>query len=220
MPRASTRFAARCPNCRTRGGSGSCGSFQAAINTARNNGSVVVVAAGNSNANVSGFSPANCSGIISVAATDRQGNRASYSNYGTGITVSAPGGETATTTNGVTPGTEQDLVTNVGDRVFFAFDQYDLTSEARATVEKQAQWLKTYPSVNIMVEGHCDERGTREYNLALGEKRAMAVRNYLIALGVDAGRIQTISYGKERPAVTGSDEAAWAQNRRGVLVVQ
>lgn len=134
---------------------------------------------------------------------------------------------TATTTNttgmpvnGATPGTQQDLVVNIGDRVFFGYDQYDLTAEARSMVEKQAQWLKTYPNVNIMVEGHCDERGTREYNLALGEKRATAVRNYLIANGVAPNRIQTISYGKERPAVTGSDEQSWAQNRRGVLVVQ
>jgi peptidoglycan-associated lipoprotein len=118
------------------------------------------------------------------------------------------------------PGSEQDLVTSVGDRVFFGYNQYDLTSEARATIEKQAQWLKTYPNVNVMVEGHCDERGTREYNLALGEKRAMAERNYLIALGIDSKRIQTISYGKERPAVMGSDESSWAQNRRAVMVVQ
>jgi peptidoglycan-associated lipoprotein len=122
--------------------------------------------------------------------------------------------------NGATPGTQQDLVVNVGDRVFFGYDKYDLTPEARATIEKQALWLKKYPHLNITVEGHCDERGTREYNLALGEKRAMTARNYLIALGVESGRIQTISYGKERPAVTGSDESSWAQNRRGVVVVQ
>jgi peptidoglycan-associated lipoprotein len=125
------------------------------------------------------------------------------------------------TENGAaTPGSEQDLVVNVGDRVFFALDKSDLTTESRTTVEKQAQWLKTYPNVNVMIEGHCDERGTREYNLALGEKRASSVRSYLIANGIDAKRIQTISYGKERPAVLGSDENAWAQNRRAVLVVQ
>ena len=124
------------------------------------------------------------------------------------------------TTQGATPGTQQDLVVNVGDRVFFGYDKYDLTGEARATIEKQALWLKKYPHLNLSVEGHCDERGTREYNLALGEKRAMTVRNYLVALGVEPGRVQTISYGKERPAVTGSDEASWAQNRRGVVVVQ
>lgn len=123
-------------------------------------------------------------------------------------------------TGGVQPGTEQDLVTNIGDRVFFGYDQYDLTPQARTTIENQSKWMKTYAAVNVMVEGHADERGTREYNLALGEKRAMAVRNYLIANGVESGRVQTISYGKERPAVLGSDETSWAQNRRGVLVVQ
>jgi peptidoglycan-associated lipoprotein len=122
--------------------------------------------------------------------------------------------------NGVVAGSQQDLTVNVGDRVFFGYDQYDLVAEARATVERQAQWLKTYPSVSITIEGHCDERGTREYNLALGDKRAMAVRNYMIAMGVAPGRIQTISYGKERPAVLGSDETSWSQNRRGVVVVQ
>lgn len=130
-------------------------------------------------------------------------------------------GATPTNTAGnVIPGSQQDLVVNVGDRVFFGYDQYDMSGEARSTVERQAQWLKQYGSVSVTVEGHADERGTREYNLALGEKRAMAVRNYLIANGVDPSRIQTISYGKERPAVLGSDEASWAQNRRGVLVVQ
>lgn len=117
-------------------------------------------------------------------------------------------------------GTQQDFVVNVGDRVFFGYDQYDLTGEARTTVERQAQWLKQYGNVNIVVEGHADERGTREYNLALGEKRANTVRNYLIANGVDSGRIQVISYGKERPAVMGSDEQSWAQNRRAVVVIQ
>src|SRR5690606_31008944 len=120
----------------------------------------------------------------------------------------------------IQPGTQQDLVVNIGDRVFFAYDQYDLSSEARGTVERQAQWLKQYSNVSIIVEGHCDERGTREYNLALGEKRANAVRNYLIANGVEPSRVQTISYGKERPAVMGADESSWAQNRRGVVVVQ
>ncbi len=118
------------------------------------------------------------------------------------------------------PGSAQDFVVNVGDRVFFGYDQYDLTPEARLLVERQAAWLKQYPSTSLTVEGHCDERGTREYNLALGEKRAMTVRNYLIANGIEPNRVQTISYGKERPAVLGSDEGSWAQNRRGVVVIQ
>lgn len=117
-------------------------------------------------------------------------------------------------------GSPEQFVTDVGDRVFFGYDQYDLTPEARMTIERQAQWLKTYPNVNVMVEGHCDERGTREYNLALGEKRASALRNYLVANGVMTNRIQSISYGKERPAVLGADETSWAQNRRSVVVIQ
>jgi peptidoglycan-associated lipoprotein len=143
------------------------------------------------------------------------------SNYSTNqtTTTTADDGSLGGTA-GPLAGSQQDFVVNVGDRVFFGYDQYDLTSEARATVERQAQWLKQYPSTSIVVEGHADERGTREYNLALGERRATAVRNYLIANGVDAGRVQVISYGKERPAVMGSDEQSWAQNRRGVVVIQ
>lgn len=124
-----------------------------------------------------------------------------------------------TTEIGVVPGTQEDLVVNVGDRVFFDFDKYDLRPEAREQLERQAAWLKANPNVTVTVEGHADERGTREYNLALGERRADSTRNYLVALGIDPNRIQTISYGKERPAVLGSNEAAWAQNRRGVTVV-
>lgn len=121
---------------------------------------------------------------------------------------------------GARPGTQQDLVVNVGDRVFFGFDRHDLTEDARDTLQKQAQWLKKYPHLNVTVEGHADERGTREYNLALGDRRANSVKNYLIALGIDSSRISTISYGKERPAVPESTPAAWAQNRRAVTVVQ
>ncbi len=122
--------------------------------------------------------------------------------------------------NNVQPGTQQDLVVNVGDRIFFGYDRSDLTSDARSTLERQAQWLSQYQNVNIVIEGHADERGTREYNLALGERRATSVRNYLVALGVSPTRVRTISYGKERPAVMGSNPAAWAQNRRGVTTVE
>jgi peptidoglycan-associated lipoprotein len=121
--------------------------------------------------------------------------------------------------DGVVPGSQQDLVVNVGDRVFFGYDQFDLTPEGQRTLELQADWLKRYSNVTITIEGHADERGTREYNLALGDRRANSVKNYLLALGVPADRIQTISYGKERPAVMGSNPSAWAQNRRGVAVV-
>jgi peptidoglycan-associated lipoprotein len=117
------------------------------------------------------------------------------------------------------PGTQEDLVVNVGDRVFFAFNESTLSSEAQATLDRQAAWLKKYPAAKVTVEGHCDERGTREYNIALGERRATAAKNYLVAAGISAARISTVSYGKERPAVVGSNEAAWAQNRRAVTVV-
>lgn len=119
----------------------------------------------------------------------------------------------------VRPGTQDELTANVGDRVFFAFDKSDLSPEARATLDRQAAWLKKYASLTVTVEGHADERGTREYNLALGERRATAAKNYLVAAGVSANRVKIVSYGKERPAVLGSNEAAWAQNRRAVTVV-
>ena len=121
--------------------------------------------------------------------------------------------------NGVTPGSQQDLVVNVGDRVFFGYDESELSGEARMTLDKQASWLKQYPSVNITVEGHADERGTREYNIALGERRANSIKSYLLSQGVDGSRVNTISYGKERPAVAEANPAGWAQNRRGVTVV-
>ena len=108
---------------------------------------------------------------------------------------------------------------NVGDRVLFGFDRYDLSQEARETLEKQSTWLKRYPNGAITISGHADERGTREYNLALGERRATAVKNYLVALGVEPSRINTISYGKERPVDPQSSETAWASNRRGVTII-
>jgi peptidoglycan-associated lipoprotein len=158
--------------------------------------------------------------LVVVAGCHKPEDTNSLASNGDAGATMAQDGAPAGTAGAVVPGSEQDLVVNVGDRVFFALDKSELNAESRATVEKQAQWLKTYANVNVMVEGHADERGTREYNLALGERRATAVRSYLVALGIDAKRVQTISYGKERPAVLGSDESAWAQNRRGVLVVQ
>ena len=130
------------------------------------------------------------------------------------------GEQVAVTNNtGPTPGSQADLVVNIGDRVFFGYDSYDLTQEARATLEQQAAWMNTHQALSVTVEGHADERGTREYNLALAERRATAVRNYLVALGVSPSRVGTISYGKERPAVVGANSTSWAQNRRGVTVV-
>ncbi|HZD25372.1 MAG TPA: peptidoglycan-associated lipoprotein Pal [Alphaproteobacteria bacterium] len=119
----------------------------------------------------------------------------------------------------VKPGSQEDLVLNVGDRVFFDFDKSELKPEARKTVERWASWLKQYPEVTVTIEGHADERGTREYNLGLGERRASAATNYLVALGVNPDRLGTISYGKERPVCVASTESCWAQNRRAVMVV-
>jgi len=118
------------------------------------------------------------------------------------------------------PGSQQDLAATAGDRVFFDYDQTDIKPEGQQTLQKQAEWLRRYPNIAVTIEGHCDERGTREYNLALGERRANAVKDYLAAQGIPASRLSTISYGKERPVVLGSNEAAWAQNRRGVSVPQ
>src|SRR5229473_232645 len=120
----------------------------------------------------------------------------------------------------VTPGSIADFKQNVGDRVYFEFDQSTVREDGRQTLNKQAEWLKKYTNYPITIEGHCDERGTREYNLALGERRANAARQYLIAQGIPAARIKTISYGKERPDPVGSDEAAWARNRRAVTELQ
>ena len=124
----------------------------------------------------------------------------------------------ATTT--VTPGSVADFRQNVGDRVFFDTDQSTVREDGRATLSKQAEWLKKYTNYQVTVEGHCDERGTREYNLALGDRRAAATRQYLTAQGVPAARLKTISYGKERPDVVGSDEGAWSRNRRAVTTLQ
>jgi peptidoglycan-associated lipoprotein len=117
------------------------------------------------------------------------------------------------------PGSQQDLAATAGDRIFFAFDSSEITPEAQLVLQRQAEWLKRYSNVTVTIEGHTDERGTREYNLALGERRAQAARNVLVAMGIPALRISTISYGKERPAVPGSTEEAYAQNRRAVTVV-
>jgi peptidoglycan-associated lipoprotein len=112
------------------------------------------------------------------------------------------------------------LVVNVGDRVFFDFDKSDLRPDAIDQLNRQADFLKMNGSIAVAIEGHCDERGTREYNLALGDRRAASAKQYLESVGVDGGRMETISYGKERPAVLGSNEDAWAQNRRAVMVVK
>jgi len=118
-----------------------------------------------------------------------------------------------------TPGSQQDFVVNVGDRVFFETDSTELTPQSRATLDKQAQWLTNYSQYAFTVEGHADERGTREYNIALGARRAQGVRDYLISRGIQANRMRTISYGKERPVAVCNDISCWSQNRRAVTVL-
>jgi peptidoglycan-associated lipoprotein len=118
-----------------------------------------------------------------------------------------------------TPGSQQDFVVNVGDRVFFETDSTELTMQARATLDKQAQWLQQYGNYTFTIEGHADERGTREYNIALGARRAQTVRDYLAAQGIQPNRMRTVSYGKERPVAVCNDISCWSQNRRAVTVL-
>ena len=121
---------------------------------------------------------------------------------------------------GPRPGSQEDLVVNVGDRVFFDFDRYDVRADGRPTLQRQAEWLQRYNTVNVQVAGHTDERGTREYNLALGQRRANAARDFLVAQGVSGARVSTISFGKDRPIALGSNEEAWAQNRVAITSVR
>ena len=132
---------------------------------------------------------------------------------------SAQTGTGTGTTTGPVKGSQEDFVASVSsDRIFFDTDQYDVDAQDQQTLQSQAAWLQQNPNVRVTIEGHADERGTRDYNIALGERRANAAKNYLASLGIDPSRINTVSYGKERPAALGSDEAAWAQNRRAVTV--
>ena len=130
-------------------------------------------------------------------------------------TTSSP----ASTASSIVPGSEEDLVANVGDRVFYDFNTARLRDDGHTTLDKQAAWFAKYGSVNAQVAGNCDERGTEEYNLALGQRRANAAASYLRAKGVAGGRLTTISYGKDRPTAQGSDEQAWAQNRNAITSV-
>ncbi len=138
-----------------------------------------------------------------------------------GVTGGAPpAGAEDQQARGAASGSERDFQETVGDRVFFDKTSSAINAEGRKILARQAQWLTRHPDVTVVVEGHCDERGTRDYDLALGYRRAHRVKAMLIAFGIEAGRITTISYGSERPAVVGSDAAAWAQNRRAVTVIQ
>ncbi len=133
--------------------------------------------------------------------------------------ASKPNEDIAGAVGAAAPGSPQDFVVNVGDRVFFETDSTDLTPQSRSTLDKQAQWLQQYNRYAFTVEGHADERGTREYNIALGARRAQTVRDYLSARGVQASRMRTISYGKERPVAVCDDISCWSQNRRAVTVL-
>ncbi len=131
-----------------------------------------------------------------------------------------PGASTTTTTqSSIVPGSAEDFRVNVGDTVHFDFNAFDVRDTDKEVLQRQAAWLAKYPEVRVTVEGHCDERGTREYNLALGARRANAVKEYLVSIGVSSARVDTISYGKERPICTDSNEDCWAQNRRGVTTI-
>ena len=161
---------------------------------------------------------ASSSATTGGATTSSSGTAASGGSASGG---SASGGS-ASGSSGSTAGaaaSAADLLANVGDRVLFGFDSSELSGASQATLDRQAAFLVARPALRVTIEGHCDERGTREYNLALGERRASVVRDYLVARGINAARIKTISYGKERPAAVGSNEAAWAKNRRSVTVL-
>lgn len=129
-------------------------------------------------------------------------------------------GVATTSTGSIVPGSQEDLVANVGDRVFYELNKSTLSDEAQATLNKQAAWLQKYPNVRVQVAGNADDRGTEEYNLALGERRANADRDFLVAKGVSTDRISTISYGKDRPTALGDNEQAWAQNRNAITSVR
>ncbi|WP_160123776.1 peptidoglycan-associated lipoprotein Pal [Rhodovarius lipocyclicus] len=135
-------------------------------------------------------------------------------------TAATAGAGTGGAGSSIRPGSQEDLRANVGDRVFFETDRSTIAADQRPVLERQARWLAQYSSVQVTVEGHADERGTREYNLALGQRRANSARDVLVASGVSGSRLQVVSYGKDRPEALGSDESAWAQNRRAVTVVR
>ncbi|HEY0424787.1 MAG TPA: peptidoglycan-associated lipoprotein Pal [Rhodopila sp.] len=135
-------------------------------------------------------------------------------------TPAAPPAAPTPVASGIVPGSQEDLVANVGDRVFYDYNMSTLRSDAKGTLDKQATWLAKYGSVNVQIAGNCDERGTEEYNIALGNRRATAASSYLKAQGVAAARMSTISYGKDRPTAQGSNEQAWAQNRNAVTSVR
>lgn len=154
-----------------------------------------------------------------LAALMAAGLLAACSNTDENAAATGAGGASAAG-GAIRPGSQEDLVANVGDRVFFDTDRSSVRADQRSVLERQARWMQTNAAVQVSVEGHADERGTREYNLALGQRRANAARDVLVASGVSGARISTISYGKDRPDALGSSEDAWARNRRAVTTVR
>jgi peptidoglycan-associated lipoprotein len=158
-----------------------------------------------------------CSSSDSAKNANGTGNSAT----GTGSDIGGPGGAAGAGGAGhAAPGTQEDLVQSAGDRIFFDTDRNSLTSQATTTLDRQSSWLQQYPQVNVWVAGNCDERGTEEYNLALGQRRANTDRDYLVAHGIARTRIETISYGKSRPIDPASTPEAWAQNRNAITSVK
>ncbi|MBM3489790.1 MAG: peptidoglycan-associated lipoprotein Pal [Alphaproteobacteria bacterium] len=157
-------------------------------------------------------------GMLALAACETQQQGAAGAG-GQGAAQSTTQAAPRTAATAIVPGSQEDLARNVGDRIFFDFDKADLRPEGRAQVEKWAAWLKQYPQVTVTVEGHADERGTREYNLGLGARRADTAKRYLVQLGINPQRVATISYGKDRPDCGESNEACWQKNRRDVMKV-
>ena len=166
-----------------------------------------------------------CAALASAACSSRRPDQLppappSEAEAGTEGQTTGTGDQSGGVTGAVVPGSQADFLQSVpSDRVFFDTDEFALSAEARATLDAQAEYLGRFPNVTVTIEGHADERGTREYNLALGDRRANSARNYLESRGVAANRMTTISWGKERPAVEGSNEAAWSRNRRAVTVL-
>ena len=162
------------------------------------------------------FSVLAAAALLSACASGSE-DQGTTSGAGAATTKSAVSAAVPAST--IMPGSQEDLVANVGDRVFFGYDKYTLTDKSRTILDMQLAWLNANPSAKIIIAGHCDERGTREYNLALGERRANAVKDYLVQLGLNPSRARTISWGKERPVAVGSMESSYTQNRRSVTEV-
>lgn len=160
--------------------------------------------------------------VLAISACSEQAQQSggvTGSGTTTGMEQRGPVGQRALTEAERLAQLQQELQANVGDRVFFATDSTGLSAEAKQTLDRQAAFLRRYPAIAVRIEGHADERGTREYNLALGDRRAQSAREYLLAQGISANRLSTTTYGKERPEAIGSNEAAWAKNRRAVTVI-